>query len=227
MDFAVVDSAIQISDAQAIHTCHVLSKQLGMLVGGSSGLNVAAAQEVAKSLTEPAVIVTVCPDHGLKYLSKYYNAEWLEKMGVKVDDANWMDGKRYQDPVFHGPDEKFPGLDAAVGKGMLAVSAALVITKSALDLLTEVYLLISNRRWKAQKAMFMLRESVEVPAASSPAIILSPISRHPATPSSQNPPTPAAAASRYTYSCTSEPPTPLSLNLYVPRTPASYTTLDF
>eukprot|EP01059_Diplonema_ambulator_P006829 TRINITY_DN1641_c3_g1_i1.p1 TRINITY_DN1641_c3_g1~~TRINITY_DN1641_c3_g1_i1.p1 ORF type:complete len:426 (+),score=128.02 TRINITY_DN1641_c3_g1_i1:74-1279(+) len=110
MDFKVVDYAIQISDSQAIKTCHNLSQEDGMLVGGSSGLNVAAAQEVAKTLTTPSVIVTICPDTGLKYLSKYYNFEWLESQGVFLDEDRFRDTKRWAEPLIHGPEKKHASL---------------------------------------------------------------------------------------------------------------------
>ncbi len=43
------------------------------MVGGSAGLNVVAAIKLAASIQGPAIIVTVAPDAGVKYLSKIYN----------------------------------------------------------------------------------------------------------------------------------------------------------
>ena len=51
-------------------------------MGGSAGLNVHAAIEVANSVSEPAVIVTVLCDLGIKYLSKVYNDDWLKENNV-------------------------------------------------------------------------------------------------------------------------------------------------
>ena len=109
MDFGLVDWAIRISDAQAIKVCHEMSQKEGMLVGGSSGLNIAAAQEIAMTLTEPATIVTICPDTGLKYLSKYYNAEWLENQGVFLDER-YLTCKRYKTPEILGAELKHASL---------------------------------------------------------------------------------------------------------------------
>ena len=53
------------------------------MVGGSSGLNVAAALKIASTLDGPANIVTVCPDAGVKYLSKIYNQNWLKQNGFE------------------------------------------------------------------------------------------------------------------------------------------------
>lgn len=78
MDVNLIDECVQIDDKTAFETCYKLSKCEGLLVGGSSGLNVAGALKFAATLDGPANIVTVCPDAGVKYLSKIYNAEWLK-----------------------------------------------------------------------------------------------------------------------------------------------------
>ncbi len=52
------------------------------MVGGSSGGNVWAALEVAKRMEAPAKIVTVLPDSGFKYLSKIFNPNWLNEIGL-------------------------------------------------------------------------------------------------------------------------------------------------
>ena len=51
----------------------------GLLVGGSSGANVWAALKLAAELTQPATIVTILPDSGIKYLSKIYNDAWMQE----------------------------------------------------------------------------------------------------------------------------------------------------
>jgi cysteine synthase len=112
MNFAYVDWALQISDAQALKVCHEMAQGEGMWIGGSSGLNIAAAQEMAKKMDKPGVIVTIIPDHGLKYLSKYYNSEWLSQQGVELspDGIPACTGKRYKDALFHGPETKHESL---------------------------------------------------------------------------------------------------------------------
>jgi cysteine synthase len=85
MEFEFVDSAVSVTDQQSFDMCHRLSSSEGMLVGGSGGLNVFAALRLAESVTGPdggpALIVTVCPDSGIKYLSKVFNSEWLKGQG--------------------------------------------------------------------------------------------------------------------------------------------------
>lgn len=84
LDFKVVDKMMQVTDKQSFDMCHRLAQTEGLFVGGSSGLNVHAAVAVANSVTEPATIVTVLPDTGIKYLSKVYSAEYLEKSKITI-----------------------------------------------------------------------------------------------------------------------------------------------
>jgi len=79
MDFSIVDDAIQVTDKQAFSTVRRLAREEGILAGGSTGANVWAAIEIAKTLTKPATIVTIACDGGLKYLSKIYNDAWMRE----------------------------------------------------------------------------------------------------------------------------------------------------
>lgn len=79
LDFSVIDEVIKISDEEAISTCHQLANHEGLLVGGSSGLNVFAAKFIANRLNKKGVVVTVLCDSGIKYISKIYNKEFLRK----------------------------------------------------------------------------------------------------------------------------------------------------
>lgn len=84
-DKDVVDHAIEIKCEESFRTCHKLAKQESLCVGGSSGLNVAAALKVANKAREPRVIVTILCDSGLKYLSKVYNPDYLKRVNIEAD----------------------------------------------------------------------------------------------------------------------------------------------
>ncbi len=81
MDFSIVDEMYQFDDKIAFDMARRLAREEGIFGGGTGGVNVWGALELAKSLQEPAVIVTVIPDNGAKYLSKFYNDEWMKDWG--------------------------------------------------------------------------------------------------------------------------------------------------
>jgi len=87
MDFGVVDDVIQVSDQQSFSRCHQLARTEGLMVGGSAGLNTEAAIRIANNAEEPAVIVTVLCDLGVKYLSKVYNESWLAENNICTELA--------------------------------------------------------------------------------------------------------------------------------------------
>ncbi|WP_221939239.1 pyridoxal-phosphate dependent enzyme [Mycobacterium sp. KBS0706] len=74
MNFGVIDEVLQFNDDDALKAARALAEAEGILAGGSSGANIWGCMQLAKRLDEPATIVTVLPDTGLKYLSKIYNA---------------------------------------------------------------------------------------------------------------------------------------------------------
>lgn len=80
MDFSVVDDVVPVKDKDAFTVGRLLAKKEGILAGGSSGANVWAALEIAKTLKAPATIVAMIPDGGVKYLSKMYDDEWMKQV---------------------------------------------------------------------------------------------------------------------------------------------------
>ncbi len=84
LDFSVIDEVLQVSDQEAISTCHKLAEKEGLFVGGSSGLNVFAATRVANRLKREDIVVTVLADNGVKYLSKIYDPRFLCQNNIKL-----------------------------------------------------------------------------------------------------------------------------------------------
>ena len=80
-DKTLVDSWMRVSDRDSFLTARRLTREEGILVGGSSGTAMWAALEVAKDLNEDAFIVVLFADSGRSYLSKIYNDEWMRQNG--------------------------------------------------------------------------------------------------------------------------------------------------
>jgi len=77
-----IDDAVQIEDPEIVRTTYRLLHEEGLFLGSTSGTNVAAAVRVAQMLGPGHTIVTVLCDGGHKYLSRFYNPEWLQQKGL-------------------------------------------------------------------------------------------------------------------------------------------------
>ncbi|MDP9220988.1 MAG: cystathionine beta-synthase [Actinomycetota bacterium] len=80
-DPAVPDEVIGVSDADSFHMTRRLAREEGLLVGGSCGMAVVAALEVARRLGPDDVVVVILPDSGRGYLTKIFNDEWMASYG--------------------------------------------------------------------------------------------------------------------------------------------------
>jgi cystathionine beta-synthase len=81
-DPSIVDRWVRVSDKDAFRTARAVTRQEGILVGGSSGTAVAAALLVASEMDEDTTIVVILPDTGRNYLSKLYSESWLLQYGL-------------------------------------------------------------------------------------------------------------------------------------------------
>jgi len=84
LENAPIDDAYQIPDAEALQVVFDLIEQEGLVLGGSSGINVAAAVRVAREMGPGHTIVTVLCDYGARYQSKIFNAEFLRERDLPV-----------------------------------------------------------------------------------------------------------------------------------------------
>jgi cysteine synthase len=80
-----IDDAIQIGDRECVHVVYQLLKRDGLFMGGSVGINVAAAVRLAKQLGPGHTIVTVLCDGGTRYQSRLFNPAWLATKGLALE----------------------------------------------------------------------------------------------------------------------------------------------
>ena len=82
LDMSVTDRWFAVSDAEAFSMTRRLCREEGLFTGGSSGLLVHAAVEIAKETNDPdAVFVTLLCDWGEHYLTKLYDDDWMRENG--------------------------------------------------------------------------------------------------------------------------------------------------
>jgi cysteine synthase A len=88
LDGAPIDDAIQVTDEEALAQVFDLTIHEGISIGGSAGLNVAAAIRVARALGPGHTVVTILCDGGARYQSKLFNPEFLRSKGLPTPP--WM-----------------------------------------------------------------------------------------------------------------------------------------
>ena len=82
-DPSVVDRYVQVSDKDSFRMARAVTRQEGILVGGSCGTAVVAALQVARELDDPSkTVVVLLPDSGRSYLSKIYSDTWMLQHGM-------------------------------------------------------------------------------------------------------------------------------------------------
>lgn len=77
----IIDRWVTVSDRDSFRTARRLTREEGILVGGSCGSAMFAALEIASDLEESAVVVVLLPDTGRNYLSKLYSDQWMQDNG--------------------------------------------------------------------------------------------------------------------------------------------------
>ena len=85
---ALIDDAFQTDDIEALNLVYDLIEKQKIVLGGSSGINIAGAIKLAKQLGPGKTIVTILCDHGRRYASKIFNKEFLKSKNLPI--PKWL-----------------------------------------------------------------------------------------------------------------------------------------
>jgi cysteine synthase A len=80
-----IDDAVQVTDRDAVNMVYRELREEGWFFGSSTGINLCAAVQVARSMGPGHTIVTVLCDTGAKYQSRLFSADWLAERGLTPD----------------------------------------------------------------------------------------------------------------------------------------------
>ena len=98
LDGAPIDLAFRITDEEALPIVFDLAEHEGLLLGGSSGINVAGAMHLARELGPGHTIVTILCDSGSRYQSKLFNPVFLRGKNLPV--PGWLERSAGIDPGY-------------------------------------------------------------------------------------------------------------------------------
>ena len=87
-DKALIDEAFQTDDTEALNIVYDLIEKQKIVLGGSSGINIAGAIKLARQLGPGKTIVTILCDHGKRYASKIFNKKFLKSKNLPV--PTWL-----------------------------------------------------------------------------------------------------------------------------------------
>ena len=85
---AIVDEAFQTNDTEALNLVYDLIEKQRIILGGSSGINIAGAIKLAKKMGPGKTIVTILCDHGKRYASKIFNKDFLKSKNLPI--PKWL-----------------------------------------------------------------------------------------------------------------------------------------
>jgi cysteine synthase A len=91
LEDAPVDFACEIPDAESVAQVFDMIRYEGLVMGGSTGVNVAGAIRMAREMGPGHTIVTVLADYGQRYASKIFNPEYLRSKGLPVPE--WLEDR--------------------------------------------------------------------------------------------------------------------------------------
>ena len=86
-DPSLVDLTLAVSDQNSFEMARRVTREEGLLIGGSGGTAVVAALQLARDLTPDDLVVVLIPDSGRGYLSKIFNDDWMAEYGFLTSEG--------------------------------------------------------------------------------------------------------------------------------------------
>jgi cysteine synthase A len=98
VDGSLVDKAYRIPDTEAVEVLDKLASDDGIVLGGSAGVNIAATLRLAREMGPGHTLVTILCDHGSRYQSQLWSAEFRRERGFQV--PSWLEEPSSIKPPF-------------------------------------------------------------------------------------------------------------------------------
>ncbi len=147
LDLSVIDEVLRVTDKESFLWARCLVKEEGIFCGGSSGSALAAAVRHAQKLPPDHMVVVILPDSGSRYLSKFFDDEWMRENGFlevqwgEVPLSQVLDTKPFPGLITVSPNDRMTDVIALFKEYNISQVPVVQSDGSLAGMVTEVDLL--------------------------------------------------------------------------------------